>query len=95
MGLEGYAAPPHSESSSGWGMEGQYSLSRSRPCVQSVHIFLQGLQTSVYFGHVCRLVVGAVFCESGWGYRGCEGPILCPRAVGQGGGDVESQAHLL
>jgi len=54
------APPPHSESSSGCGMEGQCSGSTSRPCVQSVHIFLQGLQAGIYFGHVCCLVVGAV-----------------------------------
>lgn len=36
---------------------------RSRPRVQSVHVFLQGLQTGVYFSHVGLLVVGAVLFD--------------------------------
>lgn len=71
-------------------MEGLYSLWGSRPCVQSVHIFLQGLQARVYFGHVRRLVVGAVFCESGYGCSGREGPAHFPWAQGAGEGEMWS-----
>lgn len=41
----------------------------SGPRVQSVHVFLQSLQAGVYFGHVSRLVVRAVFCEGRCGCR--------------------------
>ena len=60
---------PHAESSGGWGWRSSQHP-RSRPHVQSVHVFLQGLQAGIYFGHVSRLVVRAVLCES---RRGCGG----------------------
>lgn len=50
----GHTGPrPHAESSGAW-VEERQSVSEVTTPVQSVHVFLQGLQAGIYFGHVSR-----------------------------------------